>query len=260
MPWQVDKETQLFLSASSRPSRFGATIYNELFRFHRVNAVYLSRAVTDAKALATAIRTLDVRGCSVSMPMKSQIIEHLYQLDGEAERVRSVNTVLNQEGRLIGHNTDLHGVKETLRTLTFSSVLVYGSGSVVDSILHSLNGATVFVEARNPERRREVSEQWFVPEYQGEPVDLFINATPLSLEPLPESVRKLLSELRPQVFDLVVPRDGNHLEAYARELGLGYVPGFTMYQHQFVKQFELYTGIAIEPGVVEQIAKERGLI
>lgn len=257
MPWQVDKDTELFLSASSKPSRFGATIYNELFRRYEINAVYLSRPVTDARSLASAIRTLDVRGCSVSMPMKNQIIVSLDQIDKEAENVRSVNTVLNQGGKLIGYNTDVHGVREVLRSLEFGSVLVYGNGSVVDSIMHVLEGRNVFIEARDRDKRRRVETRWRVQPYDGSPIDLFINATPLSLEPIAPEVSKLLA---PIVFDLVVPREHNHLEALCTERGLRYVPGFDMYQHQFVKQFELYTGRKIEPSVVASIAAEKGLI
>ncbi len=257
MPWQVDKETELFVSASSRPSRFGTTIYNELFRRFDINAVYLSRSVIDSGSLASSIRTLDVRGCSVSMPLKGQIIKHLDVLDPEAERVRSVNTVLHRDARLIGHNTDIHGLRETLRELSFERVLVYGSGSVVDSILSVLDGREVFLTARDPAKSRAIARRWDVAEYRQQPIELFINATPMSLEPIRPEVMDLLA---PTVFDLVVPRENNFLETVSRERGLRYVPGFVMYQHQFAKQFELYTGKQIEPRTVESVAKERGLI
>jgi shikimate dehydrogenase len=257
VPWQPDRDTQLFLSASSSPSRFGATIYNALFRRLEINAVYLSRPITNARSLASAIRTLGVRGCSVSMPLKNQIIVNLDELDGDAESVRSVNTVHNVDGKLIGYNTDVHGVREALKKLPYEAVLVYGSGSVVDSIMHVLEGRQVFVEARDRDKRRMVETRWRVQPYEGQPIDLFINATPMSLERIPDPIVKLLPQT---VFDLVLQRENNHLEAVSKTKGLRYVPGFEMYQHQFVKQFELYTGHSVDLATVASVAREHGLI
>lgn len=261
---KVGRDTRVFLSASSSPSRFGVTVYNALFARLGLDAVYLARRVTDAGALATALRALGLDGASVSMPLKHEMAKAVDELDEGAHATQSVNTVVNRAGRLFGYNTDLHGAKCVLDELGFQDALVYGSGSVTDSLLAVLSDArrgAVWLDARDPERAAaKCARAPGCAVFSGQPFDLFINATPLSSAPLTDGLRRLLSERRPDIFDLVVDRRGNHLAALADELGLAYTSGFEMYKHQFVRQFWLYTGEGVEPATVEAIARANGLV
>ena len=262
MPLTIDKDTELYLSVSSLPSRFGVTVYNALFEEYGINAVYLWRKAPRAEALVQAIRAMNVRGASVSMPLKNQVIEFLDGLDKSAEQVQSVNTIVRSEQGLIGHNTDVVGAEACLRSISFETALVYGSGSVTDSILSILKKGNkrAYVLARNMDRARQKGQAWGAEFYQEQSVDLMVNATPLSLEPLAPEVTDILKRTKPTVFDLVVPRKGNYLEQFCRAQGLRYMPGFAMYQHQFVRQLWLYTGLEISPEKVQAIAEKRGLI
>lgn len=261
--WSIDRDTRLLISASSAPSQFGVTVYNTLFRRHGVNAVYLARVATDAAELVRGIRALGVSGASVSMPMKHAIVEHLDGLEGDAAEVRSVNTVVNEGGRLIGHNTDVEGFRGAIAGLAAGTrVVVEGSGSVVDSIAKVLRERALpsWLRARSAAARDAKAARWGLGVHAGEHFDVWVNATPLSLSPIPDETRRFLEAHRPRVVDLVVPLKGNRLAELCGALGLDYVPGFAMYQHQFVRQFELYTGIRIAPSEVEGVARERGLV
>jgi shikimate dehydrogenase len=262
--WSIDRDTRLLISASSAPSQFGVTVYNALFRRRGVNAVYLARKATDAGELVRGIRALGVAGASVSMPLKHAIVEHLDDVVGDAAVVRSVNTVVNEGGRLVGHNTDVAGFRGAIAGLARppAQVVVEGSGSVVDSILYVLaeRGWPAALRARNEAAAAVKRARWGAGDYLGGACELWVNATPLSLSPLAPELRSWLGERRPTVVDLVVPLKGNSLAAACAELGLTYVPGFAMYQHQFLRQFELYTGLVVEPDEVRAIAVERGLV
>jgi shikimate dehydrogenase len=260
--WAPDPDTALFLSASSRPSHFGTTIYNELFRQLDLNSLYLSRKVTDARALASALRALDVRGCSVSMPLKSQVVDHLDTLDESARAVASVNTIVHRDGQLHGFNTDVDGFRAALpESIQGGRVLVYGSGSVTHAILQVLRGrrASVYLTARAPEKCRALCEKWGAETYTGQECDLFVNATPLSHAPVEEGVDKLLRRCA-RVFDLVVSPTENYLERWCRAHDRPYVSGFEMYKHQFVRQFSLYTGRVVSPDDVHAIARRHQLV
>ena len=261
-PWKIDRDTKVLLSASSAPSNFGVTIYNELFRRRGVNAIYLARRATDAARLVAGLRALDIAGASVSMPLKHQILPHLDRLDPEAMAVQSVNTVLNIEGELIGHNTDLAGLRAVLSRLAPERVLVLGSGSVTDSVLQVLQerGATAFLRARNETEAAKKRDRWGVAGHRDQPFDLFINATPMSLGAIPAQLAAELEAARCRVFDMVVPQEGNRLLELCRERRLEYVPGFEMYQHQLMKQLQLYTGLGVEPAEIAEIAASSGLI
>ncbi len=260
--WSIDRETRLLISASSAPSQFGVTVYNALFRRHGVNAVYLARRTTDAGELVRGMRALGVAGASVSMPLKHAVIEHLDALEGDAAVVRSVNTVVSREGRLVGYNTDVVGFRGALAGVEGDRVVVEGSGSVTDSLFHVLaqERRNAWIRARNAEARAARCARWGVAPHEGQPFDVWVNATPLSARPIEAELRALLEQHRPRVIDLVVTEAGNHLAALCRELRLDYTPGFTMYQHQLVRQLELYTGLVVEPAEIRAIAGEHGLI
>lgn len=258
--WAPDRDTALFLSASSMPSHFGVTLYNGLFRELGLNYLYLARRATDAAPLVAAIRALEVRGCSVSMPLKSRVVEFMDGLDEAAQAVGSVNTILNDQGQLRGFNTDIYGFRAALPP-NLERVLVYGSGSVTNAVLYVLRelGARVLMTARTPEKCRALCARWGAELYAGQPYDLLVNATPMSQAPLESPVAALLARSA-RILDLVVSPQENYLERWCRAHERPYVSGFTMYKHQFVRQFLLYTGQGIAPDVVETAARRSGLI
>ena len=54
-------------------------------------------------------RALPLRGFSVTLPHKESIRAHLDQVDPLAEAIGAVNTVVCQDGRWLGWNTDASG-------------------------------------------------------------------------------------------------------------------------------------------------------
>ena len=89
--------------------------------------------MTDLKPAVSSLRALGIKGCSVSMPFKQQIVELLDHVDPLARRVGAVNTVLNNEGQLVGYNTDVSGAIKLIGGLGISAgdkVLILGAGVV----------------------------------------------------------------------------------------------------------------------------------
>lgn len=249
----IDEKTRLFLSVSSKPGRFGATIYNGLFRRYGMNAVYVPRpAPATAEHLLQALHSLKVSGCSVSMPLKSAVVPWLDGLDPIAEQTNSVNTIVPRDDRLIGYNTDVHGVHEALRGVPCTSVLIFGAGGVVGSLVRALrrHGATeIALTARRPERARKTARRWSLRTLEdstttrnGNRFDLFINATPASAEP--RTCQPLLDWVprARAICDLALTPHDTPLIAKARHLQRKVVTGADIHKHQLRKQFHLYTG------------------
>lgn len=76
----------------------------------------------------SGLRALGVAGCNVTIPHKSAIIPYLDLLDESAEAAGAVNTVLNDNGRLIGYNTDGDGL---VRSLSEDLDVVPGAGTII---------------------------------------------------------------------------------------------------------------------------------
>jgi shikimate dehydrogenase len=94
-------------------------MYNETFRLLGIDHVYLCFDTKNAD-LGTMVQTLkemNVFGFNLTMPDKERIIPYLDELSPAAQMIGAVNTVKNEDGRLIGHNTDGIGYLQSVRDI-----------------------------------------------------------------------------------------------------------------------------------------------
>ncbi|MBT6843638.1 MAG: shikimate dehydrogenase [Candidatus Melainabacteria bacterium] len=247
----LGNKTQLFFSASSQPGNFGASVYNYLFKQLDIDAVYLPRKVLDAAKLIEAIRTLDISGCSISMPLKGQVIPYLDELEELSQATQSVNTITNKDGKLTGYNTDCYGAFQVIDNIFKpQSALVYGSGSVTASVitaLHNFGCTEIFITARNQTKTQALADKYKITalnhnEAKSHKFELLINTTPASKDPSNTDLFELLDQVE-SLFDLPVSTTDTALIAEARKLGMKLSPGFEMSKYQLQKQFSIYTEI-----------------
>ena len=135
---------------------------NRAFQKYRIDAVYVPFHVVPA-ALPDAvagIRSLNIAGVNVTVPHKETIIPLLDEIDQEALLIGAVNTVVNREGVLVGHNTDASGFIRSLREVADfapqgKDVLLLGAGGAGRAALVALanSGAkTIMIANRSPGR------------------------------------------------------------------------------------------------------------
>lgn len=116
-------------------------IHNLSYENNDENGVYLAFEVKkdELKEAVDGMKAIGVRGFNVTIPHKVDIIEYLDGLDDEAEILGAVNTVKNDDGKLIGYNTDGRGFIELLRQNEFEpsgkDVLVIGAGGAARGII-----------------------------------------------------------------------------------------------------------------------------
>jgi len=250
MTVSINRQTLLFLSVASQPGNFGATIFNALFAHYGINAVYIPRTAPAPSSFVRSLRTLGVSGCSVSMPLKSKVVPLLDSLSEDARALNSVNTIVQSRGGLLaGHNTDWQGCAEVLRTCAIGSLLVFGTGSVVHSVVHAartVGVGQILLTGRNSRRVHSKAKElgvgaWTGVKHSPASFDLLVNATPSGDEP-GDPVRALLPVCR-GLFDLRVRAAPSSLEQEAQKHGLWTIPGVAMAKVQLQKQMQLYTGI-----------------
>ena len=101
----------------------------------------------EIKNFLQAIKEQKIAGCNVTVPFKKTVIPFLDKLSPEAEQTQSVNTIIFENGDLVGHNTDIFGFDNAIRKLNFSvngkKVLILGAGGVVPSIIFALQNMNV---------------------------------------------------------------------------------------------------------------------
>jgi shikimate dehydrogenase len=265
MPASINKDTQLCISIASRPSNFGTTIHNAAFQALSLNFIYKACGVRDIAGAMAGVRALGIRGCGVSMPFKETVIPYLDALDPVAEAIGAVNTVVNDDGRLTGSNTDAIGARALLSEVGLppgERVTILGAGGVAKAILWALRDlgvSTVCVAARTTERARALARihpceviDW--PRRGDAAAGTLINATPIGMTPDIET-SPLDSAVVPRfakVIDVVVMPFETALLRVARAAGLGVGYGYRMSLFQAAAQFELYTGQKAPFAVMEQ--------
>ena len=243
-------------------------IHNSAFQATETNGVYLAWEVkaTDLSETVANIRRYRMFGINLSMPYKEQVIPYLDQLSEEARLIGAVNTVVNQEGTLIGYNTDGKGFFKSLPSFEISEkrMTLLGAGGAAKSILTQaiLDGAdqiSVFVRSSSMEKTRiyleklRVETDFKVDLYDLENVqilqeiihqsDLLVNATSLGMDGKSSPVPTNLN-LPPQVLvaDIIYQPFETPFLQWAKSQGNVAVNGLGMLLYQAAEAFKLWTG------------------
>lgn len=115
--------------------------------------------------LVRSARTLGFDGLNVTHPCKQLVIEHLDALAPQAEALGAVNTVVFEDGRAIGHNTDVTGFAASfargLPDAPLERVVQLGAGGAGAAVAHAtltLGAERVTVVDALPERAAALAE------------------------------------------------------------------------------------------------------
>lgn len=240
-------------------------MHNAAFREKRLNYAYAAFDVVPERLheAVAGIRGLGLRGVNVTIPHKITILPLLDEIDPLALRIGAVNTVVNQNGRLIGYNTDGMGyvrslVEETGLLLADQVVTLVGAGGAARAVACTLADKGV-KEIRIINRSREKAKlladhlRLLVPASALEPSEfkdavhsstLLINTTSIGMYPnineMPIAAEWLHDQLI--VSDLIYNPLETKLLATAKQAGAITHSGVGMFVNQGALAFELWTG------------------
>jgi len=206
----INKDTKIYGSFSEQPGNNGCLFFNEAFEKYNINAIYKSFYSDDIKATIQSVKYLQFGGFALSRPNKVSVIELLDELDIDAEKIGAVNTVVINDNKLIGYNTDWIGVYDFLKNKSINHINIIGTGGFGKAIMYSLSKLSItfsIVSRNNIPNIDDVDNQYF------------INATPIEIK----SIKNKIIDLRPHTED-----------------------GKLVSKLQAMYQFKLYTGIDYE--------------
>ena len=124
----INKDTEIYCSFSSNPGNNGCKYFNNVFQEKNINAIYKSFYSDNILDSLRAVKSLGIKGFAVSMPFKVEIVQYLEDLDSSALSVGAVNTIVNNDGLLVGYNTDYLAAKEVLDECLGVDLYVLGDG------------------------------------------------------------------------------------------------------------------------------------
>ena len=232
-------------------------IHNAAFEKLALNYTYLAFNVDDVEGAIHGMRALHIRGLSVTMPHKLEVMKYLDEIDPVAQRIGAVNTVVNNNGCLKGYNTDWVGFVRSLESQTpiqNKRIVILGAGGAARAIAFGLKEKGGKMTILNRTQEIEMAESLATeldcswgPLSQLESVtdaDIVVNATFLGMPPHENKTVVDSSHLRDNqvVYDVVYNPLETRLLREAKERGCRVIPGYEMLLLQGVAQFELWTG------------------
>jgi shikimate dehydrogenase len=126
------------------------------FQHLGIDAVYVPFEVNpgNLEEAVKGLKALNVKGFNVTVPHKENIVEHLDFLSEDAEFLQAVNTVKNEDGKLIGYNTDADGFLKSLieegEELQEKRVTILGAGGAARAVGYAvLKGGAKFINIVN---------------------------------------------------------------------------------------------------------------
>jgi len=244
-------------------------IHNAAFDAIDYNAVYLPmRIEPDDESFAAFIDAcrqrpwLNLRGCSVTIPHKDNLLRYVDANGGEIEalarRIGVANTLcIDTDGSVGAYNTDYRGAMDALTeglevdSLADAYVAILGAGGVSRAIVAGLRdaGARVVIYNRTASKAEALAKEFEAEarpwdERNGVDADIIINCTSIGMwpevddTPLPEA--KLSA--RQVVFDTIYNPIETRLLREAKQAGCVRIDGVAMFVKQAVAQFERWTG------------------
>nr|WP_315295762.1 quinate/shikimate dehydrogenase [Mammaliicoccus lentus] len=276
---KIDGRTKLVgLLATPIGHTLSPRLHNLGYSIKGLNYAYLAFEVgnDNLEEAVNGMRAVDAAGFNVSMPNKMEIIQYLDELDDSAKYSGAVNTVVNDNGKLIGHNTDGQGYVENLLNhgveIEGEKITLVGSGGAATPIAIQLaqSGVSeISIFARNDqyfkqaeENARKINEDMkefnvkanIFPledkeQFRKEIADSVVlaNGTSLGMKPLDDLsiVDETLDVLRKDlvVTDVVYNPQKSKLLQQAEDAGCTAINGLGMMSWQGAIAFKLFTGV-----------------
>lgn len=278
---EIRSDTEVYgVVADPVAHSFSPVVHNAAFRALGLNKVYVPFRVP-SQHLETFLRdcpALDVQGLSVTIPHKEAAVAYCEKVDKAVQGIGAVNTMLFEEGRFTGFNTDYRAAmncidtrlrtEERARPLAGRVALVLGAGGAARAFVFGLirRGADVVVSSRTTEKAERLARALKARSISWDmrhmvKADVIVNATPIGMHPNVDESPLDLHSLRPNtiVFDTVYNPEQTLLYKQARERQCKVISGVEMFVGQAALQFRIFTGLDAPIEVMhEQLRRATG--
>jgi shikimate dehydrogenase len=241
-------------------------MHNDLFEFYSIDATYVAFHVSpeNLQDAIKGFRAINLAGLSVTVPHKTAVMPLLDEIDPLAEAIGAVNTIVNDQGRFIGYNTDgsgyLEGLKKEVSSFSDLNMLLLGAGGAAKGIYFTMAQAglkNIDIANRTISKAEELVGNCPFPiqsevlslqeaEEQLSKYDLIVQTTSIGLHPDVDSSPISVEKLKPTaiVSDIIYSPLETKLLREAKRKGARIQNGVPMFAYQGALQFEMWTGIS----------------
>jgi shikimate dehydrogenase len=255
------------------------SIHNAGYTELGLDFVYLAFRVEDIGKALSGMRAMEnFRGMSITIPHKIESMKHVDEIADVDKSIGSINTVIHENGRIIGCGTDGPGALKALTDagvdLDGKNVLMLGAGgaaraisftlarksalkklSILDIDKHILQSLTNDLSAGTSTNiDSEIMTQQSLSAFMSN-ADIIIHCTPVGMHPKEDASLVPADFFRSGqvVFDIVYTPLETKLIKDAKSKGLQTISGMEMFVNQAVLQFERFTGVSAPESVMRDV-------
>jgi shikimate dehydrogenase len=216
------------------------------------------------------LRNGDIDGLNVTVPHKVAVMELLDELSADASAIGAVNTIVNNKGKLTGHNSDAYGLIQAIKAnagleIKGRKVVVYGAGGAARAICWGVcdqGCAELVIANRSVSKATEISDRLtkLYPNVEAtelgsnklvdsiKTADIIINTSSIGMEGVAETLPPGVESISygQLVVDIVYRPLDTPLLKMARARGAKTLDGLWMLIHQGAMSFEIWTGEKFE--------------
>lgn len=260
-------------------------IHNTAFEALGLPCVFTIFNIPSPEMIGDALRgsrALGIAGFSVTIPYKKTVVPFLDELSPEALSIGAVNAIVNDNGRLVGYNTDIDGFAAPLlpmvETIRNKPVCIFGNGgaalAAVESFRLHFSPSSILLEVRDRQKAEDMLEEYkyrdIVTICSGREIDqpscsksirdcrVIVNATPVGTAGRVEHGHNILPTGHGLlhdgqiVYDMVYNPLETPLLADARAVGATIVPGIEMLIAQAARSFSIWTELEMPVDLVRK--------
>ena len=234
-----------FFAVTGNPILFSRSpeIFNSIFRKKGIDAHYSRLATKNAKGAIELFKELGLSGMNITAPFKTDIIEYLDEIDEISKETESVNTIILENGKLKGYNTDYYGISDTLGNIKDKNILLLGAGGAAKTVIYSVKkaGGKLSIFNRTEQKSLDLSIKNNITHCKKDNLETAVRNCDIIINTIPSQtllIDKDWLNKKHIIFDAIY-----HQSAYqsiAKELGIQFYSGEDWLINQAIPAFNLF--------------------
>ncbi|HEX5624232.1 MAG TPA: shikimate dehydrogenase [Sulfuricurvum sp.] len=241
-------------------------MHNHVFTVLKIDACYTRTHLSDGASLRSVFFAKGLNGANVTVPHKEAAYAACDEVRGIAREIGAVNTLVNENGRLIGYNTDADGFLSALHSFgSLRNALILGAGGTAKALATVLRQNSIEPTIVNRSSARlDYFKEHHYPSYDWDTFplhsyDIIINTTSAGLSddqlPLPDRLLMPLLAHAKCAIDVIYGKETPFLRE-VKKVGLPYKDGSDMLLEQGVLANHLFINGAVSTDTIRPIMKQ----
>jgi len=220
-------------------------MHNYFFEKIDLNYCYTRYLLENGSEIIEKFKELKIKGANVTVPHKEWAYKLADEVRGIAKEIKAVNTLVEENGKIIGYNTDAEGFLEVIKEFEYKNILIIGAGGTAKALSFVLKKADILNRSQKRLLDFKDKKTFTWEEIGNFDYDLIINTTSAGLNddnlPAPKEILEKLFSNAKYAVDVIYGKETPFLKL-AKEYNLITKSGIDMLVYQGILAMEYFLG------------------